>query len=215
MQVFEYIQNAEFFIKQQLNNDFSDGHDIAHTVRVVKNCRRLCEQIPHADSDIVILAAWLHDVARPLESQSNGQIDHAAKGSEIAAEFLLDSKLDHAIVQRVARCIAEHRFRSGIQPSSIEAEILYDADKLDSLGAVGIARAMFFAARCGASLHNSREEALQSQPYSCGDTAYREYLVKLSKLPERLFTEPARIIARERAAFMKSFFDQLNSEFFQ
>ena len=215
MQVLEHIQHAEFFIKEQLGRDFSDGHDFEHTMRVVRSARNLCSQIPEADVNIVTLAALLHDVARPLESASNGSVDHATAGAGIAADFLTRSGLDPDNTARVAQCIAEHRFRSGCKPSSIEAMILYDADKLDSLGAVGIARALFFAANVGAKLHNSKDEALNSSAYSINDTAYREYLVKLSKIPEKLFTAPARAIAEERAVFMEKFFHQLNSEFFQ
>jgi uncharacterized protein len=89
---------------------------------------------------------------------------------------------------------------------------VYDADKLDSLGAFGVARAFHFAGRIGACLHNTEQEALASESYSSQDSAYREYLVKLRGLPDHLLTGSARRFAADRAAFMRAFFDRLNEE---
>lgn len=213
LQVFNIIESSENFIKNALSSDISDGHDFDHTCRVVKHALKLCDQIPEADRMIVHVAALLHDVARPQEFQSQGKIDHAVAGAEIAHSFLLQhTSKDFA--DRVAEAICQHRYRSGNQPQSIEAKILYDADKLDSLGAVGIARAFMFAAKAGAKLHNSAQEAIESPPYSSGDTAYREYLVKLSKLPDKMLTPPGKQAANKLKLFMKNFFDQLNKEIF-
>ena len=208
------IDLAEIFIKNKLCIHLSDGHDFDHTCRVVNHALDLCDEIPGADRMIVHLAALLHDVARPQEFQSQGRIDHAIAGAEIARDFLREHTSGE-IADRVAEAIAQHRFRSGNKPSSLEAEILYDADKLDSLGAVGIARAFMFASQTGAKLHNSREEALANPPYSKHDTAYREYLVKLSLLPEKMLTAPGKLRAEKLCGFMEIFFDQLNSEIFR
>ena len=209
------IELAEIFIKERLDTDISDGHDCEHTFRVVKHALDIAGEIPQADRQIVHLAAILHDVERPAESISQGKTDHAAAGADTACRFLLEHHAPEYVAQRVADCIRTHRFRSsGTAPESIEAKILYDADKLDSLGAVGIARAFLFAGRIGAKVHNSADEALNSESYSVDDTAYREYLVKLSKIPGKMFTEPAKMRAAELKNFMDNFFDQLNCEFF-
>ena len=157
----------------------------------------------------------LHDIARPQESADAGKSDHAAVGAEMALIFLREYGVDETTALHIAACIATHRFRSDNRPSTVEAEILYDADKLDSLGAVGIGRAFLFAGRVGARLHNDAETALNSPPYSSEDTAYREYLVKLSKLPEKMLTAPGKKYARDSAAFMDEFFCRLNQEIFQ
>ena len=209
------IELAEIFIKERLDTDISDGHDCEHTFRVVKHALDIANEIPQANRQIVHLAAILHDVERPAESLSQGKIDHAAAGAETAYRFLVEQHAPENIAQRVADCIRTHRFRSsGTMPETIEAKILYDADKLDSLGAVGIARAFLFAGRIGAKVHNSADDALKSESYSMNDTAYREYLVKLSKIPGKMFTAPAKIRANELKIFMDNFFNQLNCEFF-
>ncbi len=213
LQVCNLIELSENFIKNALHSGFSDGHDFDHTCRVVKHALALCREIPEADRTVVHLAAILHDVARPQEFQSKGSIDHAAAGAAIARDFLIQYT-SQEIADHVAQAISQHRFRSGDAPQTIEAKILYDADKLDSLGAVGIARAFMFAAKAGAKLHNSAQDALAGNAYSSEDTAYREYLVKLSKLPEKMLTAPGKHHAQKLSAFMKTFFNQLNAEIF-
>lgn len=208
------IESTEIFIKSRLESDISDGHDYTHTCRVVKHALALCDQLPEADRTVVHLAALLHDVARPEESASAGKIDHAAAGAEIAGEFLQTLELEETRKKAIVQAIREHRYRSGNKPTSLESQIIYDADKLDSLGAVGIARAFLFAGHVGAKLHNTAEAALAGEAYSVEDTAYREYLVKLSHLPEKMQTAPGKLLAEERKVFMQEFFDRLNEEFF-
>lgn len=214
LQVSEIIQLTEFFTKERLCADFSDAHDFEHTQRVVRHALDLCNALPQADRQIVHLAALLHDVARPEESASQGKIDHAQAGSKIALDFLKSIRYPEKDALRIAECIAQHRFRSNCRPTTLEAEILFDADKLDSLGATGIARSFFFAAKVGAKIHNSAQDALNNPPYGPEDTAYREYLVKLSKLPEQMLTIPGKNKAQALKTFMDAFFDQLNEEFF-
>ena len=208
------IESAEIFIKSRLQAAIGDGHGPDHTFRVLKHAIDIANEIPAADINTVKLAALLHDVERPAESAAQGRIDHAAAGAETAYRFLLEHSCDAAFAQRVARCISQHRFRSDNAPDTIEAKILYDADKIDSLGAVGIGRAFLFAGRAGAKLHNTADQAVNAPAYSTEDTAYREYLVKLSRIPEKMLTQPGKRRALELKEFMERFFKQLNKEFF-
>ena len=188
-------------------------HDFAHTLRVLKNAERIAAEEPGCDMDAVRFGALLHDVARPEELASGGRLCHAALGAEKSRRILQEEGCeDGAFLDHVSEIVRAHRFRGKLKPASPEACIVYDADKLDSLGAFGVARAFHFAGRIGACLHNSEQEALASESYSSQDSAYREYLVKLRKLPEHLLTDPARRFAADRAAFMKLFFDRLNEE---
>lgn len=215
LQVSDIIQLTEFFAKERLCSDFSDAHDFEHTMRVVHHAMELCDELPQADRLTVQLAALLHDIARPEESAAKGHVDHAQEGAKMALDFLRKEHFPEDKALHIAECIAQHRYRSGSRPTSLEAAILFDADKLDSLGATGIARSFFFAAKVGARLHNTAEEALNNPPYGPEDTAYREYLVKLSKVPEQMLTVPGKIKAAGLKNFMDTFFKQLNEEFFK
>ena len=190
----------------------SGCHDFDHTLRVCANAMMLADQLPEADREIVALAAMLHDVARPEELASQGKICHAAEGEKIAEKMLLDFGATPETARAVADAVRSHRYRDEVEPATLEAKIVFDADKLDSLGAVGLGRAFLFAGHCGARLHNTETEALNSPAYSREDTAYREYLVKLRKLPGAMLTAPGRAEGARRLRFMRRFFDRLDAE---
>ncbi len=188
-------------------------HDFAHTLRVLKNAERIAAEMSGCDQEAVCFGALLHDVARPEELASGGKLCHAALGAEKSRRILKEEGCEDAeFIHHVSEIVRTHRYRGKLKPATPEACIVYDADKLDSLGAFGVARAFHFAGRIGACLHNSEQEALASESYSNQDSAYREYLVKLRGLPDHLLTAPARRFAAERATFMREFFDRLNEE---
>lgn len=190
----------------------SGCHDYDHTLRVLANAEHLAGLLPGVDLRVVRLAALLHDVARPEEMSSEGKCCHAVLGAELVKPILREAGFDDVLTGQVSTAVLTHRYRARRMPATPEARIVYDADKLDSLGAVGIGRAFLFAGRVGARLHNTEAEAVNSPAYSREDTAYREYLVKLRKLPDGMLTDPGKAIARERAAFMDEFFRRLNAE---
>ncbi len=190
-------------------------HDFAHTLRVLKNAERILDGEPHSDFEglAVRLAALLHDIARPEEMESGGRICHAQQGGVKAPALLRELGCgDEALIEAVGRAVARHRYRGKNAPQNLIEKIVYDADKLDSIGAVGVGRAFHFAGRIGAKLHNTAEAALNSRAYSEEDSAYREYLVKLRSVPERMLTVTGRELAKDRAAFMHEFFRRMNEE---
>jgi uncharacterized protein len=189
----------------------SGSHDWSHTERVYRLCMKLAP-LEGADAEIVAIAALLHDVGRNEQDQSKGRICHAESGARIARELLQDFGLAGEKVNHVIHCIEAHRFRGNKQPLTKEAKVLFDADKLDSIGAIGIGRAFQFAGEVGARLHNGAIDLERTRSYSREDTAYREFTVKLSKVKDRMLTEEGKRIAQERHRFMVEFFDRLNAE---
>jgi len=162
--------------------------------------------------DVLGAAALLHDIGRPYEKENQGKVCHAEKGAELAREILQDFHFAADIIDDIVHCIETHRYRGDKIPSTLEAKILYDADKLDCIGAIGIGRAFLFAGQVGAKLHNSEVDLASTQSYSTEDTAYREFKVKLSKVKDRLLTPEGRRLAQERHAFMEVFFERLERE---
>jgi uncharacterized protein len=165
-----------------------------------------------ADLDILKIAAVLHDIGREEEDSSNGRICHGERGAELAGTLLERQGFSGEVIGRIVHCIETHRFRRNRRPESLEAKILFDADKLDSIGAVGIGRAFLFAGEVGARLHDPDIIVSRTKPYSREDTAYREFLVKLRKIQGRMFTHEGKCIAGERHKFMVEFFARLNKE---
>ena len=119
---------------------------------------------------------------------------------------------DADIIERIVSCISTHNFKTKSPPVSLEAKILYDADKLDSIGAVGTGRSFMFAQQLGAKLHNHHLDIEKTREYSKDDTAYREYILKRRFVKDKLFTKEGKRIAKGRHDFMVEFFDRLNKE---
>ncbi|MBN2449519.1 MAG: HD domain-containing protein [Lentisphaeria bacterium] len=189
-------------------------HDWDHTLRVLNNARHLC-RVEGADPRVVEFAAVLHDIGRPEELEDRGKTCHAEWGAEMTLGLLVDLGItDMAFIRHVSACVRTHRYRrrNDDRPETLEARIVFDADKLDCIGAIGIGRAFHFAGRIGARVHNTAAEAEDSASYSRDDSAYREYLVKLRHVPDRMLTAEGRRMAAARHAFMVAFFEQINRE---
>jgi uncharacterized protein len=187
------------------------SHDWDHTERVYRLCLRIGRK-EKADLDVLKLAALLHDIGREEEDRSNGRTCHAERGAVLAGQILRKHRVGTEQIARIIGCIKTHRYRGRLVPDSLEGKILFDADKLDSIGAVGIGRAFLFAGEVGARLHDPKIEVRKTKPYSKEDTAYREFLVKLRQVKGRMFTAEGKRIARERHRFMTEFFSRLNRE---
>lgn len=162
--------------------------------------------------DIISGAALLHDIGRKAESASKGKICHAISGEALARDILAELRFKRDDIEKICHCIATHRFRDRNPPLSLEAKIVFDADKLDSIGAIGIGRAFLFAGQIGARLHNSDVDFETTSSYTSEDTAYREFMVKLCKIREQMLTTIGRHLAEERHQFMNVFFNRLETE---
>ena len=190
----------------------SGSHDWGHTLRVF----RLCEMMgpaENADMDVLGAAAYLHDIGRALQDAANGAICHAEKGAQMAEPMVKALPFSKKQKQNIIHCIRSHRFRNQHKPATTEAKVLFDADKLDAIGAVGVARAFLFAGEVGARLHNPDLDAESARPYSVDDTGYREFKVKLCKIKDRMLTAQGRKRARERHVFMNDFFNRFLAEY--
>lgn len=204
------IQQIEDIAKSYFMNA-KGSHRWDHTLRVMKLSEHLA-QAEGADMEIVRISALLHDIGRIKEDHTNGAIDHAVEGAEMAKRILQEFEIEPGKLENILHCIETHRFRGKRKPGTGEAKVLFDADKLDSIGAVGIGRAFLFAGEVGAKLHDENVNVEKTKPYTEDDTAYREYLVKLSKIKDRMLTAEGKKLAEERHRFMADFFDRLNQE---
>ncbi len=188
------------------------GHDFDHVLRVLALAERLA-QAEGADLEIVRAAVLLHDIARADEDEARGD-DHAQMAAEQARAILLARGIAPAQVDAVTHAIAAHRFRGEAPPQTLEAKILFDADKLDAIGAIGIARAYAISGALHQRLWSQVPPgAVATRNQRNADhTAVAEFAVKLSQIRERVFTATARQIAQERHAFMVAFFERLERE---
>jgi uncharacterized protein len=197
------------------------GHDFDHVLRVLALAERI-GRAESADLAVVRTAALLHDIG-----ESAGRADHHLRGAAMARELLAGQPA--AFVDAVAHAIEAHRFRADPAPRTLEAQVLSDADKLDAIGAVGVARAFAYAGHRGTALWRrpwadiaadaagaaeaGTPEAVSRPAALGGDyTPVHEFVYKLDRIPDRLYTAAARAIAEERRAFMREFFTRLDEE---
>lgn len=198
------IEAREFF------KDASGCHDWSHVERVRKMALHIGKD-EKADLFILELAAVLHDIGRKEEMKSKGLFCHAEKGGELAKKILDKHDIDSEMKSRIIHCIVSHRNRTKNKPESLEAKILFDADKLDSIGAVGVARDFLFAGNAGSNClytGNEKEYAKSDKDYSYTkeDSAILEYEINLKHIKNRMLTETGKKIAIERQKFMSDFF---------
>lgn len=207
--------STTYDVKNFSRESFSNcngSHGWGHTLRVYNLCLHIGE-IEKADLKVLQIAAYLHDVGRRIQDESKGSICHAEKGAKIASEILKTFPISESQKSNIIHSIRTHRFRGNNHPETLEAKVLFDSDKLDAVGAIGIGRAFQFAGEVGARLHNPSVDPNDTEAYSREDTAYREYRLKLSKIRDRILTKEGRRIADDRHEFMESFFNRFLKEY--
>ena len=176
-------------------------HGFDHVLRVYRMAERLA-QAEGADLEIVRAAALLHDAGDGLVAGAEDpslRHSHHHASAELAAHLLRLEGWPEERIAAVQHCIRAHRFRDHSEPpSTLEAQVLFDADKLDAIGAIGVARAIAYAVRAGQPVYaKPSDQFLRSGKTEAGEphSAYHEYCFKLVHLKDRLFTPAARQIA--------------------
>ena len=194
------------------------AHDREHVYRVLYLALDIAETEPSADRDVIAAAALLHDVGRP-EQQADQSLDHALVGAEKAEAFLRSRGFGEGLIAQVCECIRCHRFRRSRPPESIEAKILFDADKLDVCGATGIARTLQYGGSLGCPLYHRTSEGISDgaeghdgKTDAASVSFFQEYHFKLEKLYDRFLTRRGEELARRRQKAAVDFYEALLSE---
>ncbi len=202
-------------VAHQWYPEFDAVHGFDHIERVY----HLCEQIGKAegaDLEIVLTAALLHDCQGSAPDGAERPNHHLAS-AEFAEKVLQAEGWDTERICAVQHCIRAHRFRrNGDEPATLEAKVLFDADKLDVIGAIGAARTLAYAFKAGQPTFAEPSEQFrqtgQGQPGEA-HSAYHEYLFKLRNIGTGLYTPTGRRMAEERQLFLNQFFDELAAEY--
>ena len=188
------------------------AHDKEHVYRVLYNALAIAKTENDVDYDVLIGACLLHDVGRQ-EQFENPKLCHAMVGGEKAEKFLRENGFAENYVEKVKHCIQTHRFRQNNQPQSIEAKILFDADKLDVVGAMGIARTLVYKGAVAEPLYSVLPDGRVSNGE--GDTSpsfFQEYKYKLEHLYSKFYTQKGTQMAMERQQAAVDFYNSLYHE---
>lgn len=211
MQIYDYgyfsigkrMDNKDILIKAQeyIKDIFlkeGTGHDYYHIERVVINTRKIL-QTEHADSFLGELAAWLHDLG---DHKLHNGVD---KSEELISIFLKSLAIEQSIIDRVVEIVSQVSFSKGNKPSSIEAEIVQDADRLDAIGAIGIARCFAYGGSKNRILYSLNEQEKEN-------SSVQHFYDKLFKLKNLMNIESAKLIAAKRHLFMEEYIAEFYRE---
>ena len=206
----QLVQNATKFIKEIFQNDFS-GHDFFHSMRVYRTAINIAEA-EHADMQVVALAALLHDVDdRKLSPMTAGKKENAAR-------FMRSQNVSESEIRQVCQIIDEVSFKGtdSVRPSTLEGKCVQDADRLDALGAIGIARTFAYGGSHNRAIYDPelppRTAMNQAQYYSSKSTSLNHFYEKLFLLEGMMNTETGKAIARKRTQYMQQFVDEFLNE---
>ena len=195
-------------------------HDWSHVERVERLAlelatERATDEGGRAEDDavdrrVLSLAALLHDVGRPGEEM--GEVDdHATWGAREARRILDELGAEEPTIRAVEHAISAHRYSNDVEPETVEARLLSDADNLDALGAVGIARCFSYGGENGVPIHDP-DLPVESDPDPAGSTGVNHLRTKMLSLPDRMYTSEGHRRAIERRAFVETFLDRLEAE---
>lgn len=188
------------------------AHDKEHIYRVLNHALEIAKSEENVDYDVLICACLLHDIGRK-EQFEDPSVCHAAVGGEKAYQFLLNHGFSELFSECVKQCITTHRYRKNNLPQSIEAKILFDADKLDVTGAIGIARTLLYNGEMGEPLYMVLPDGTVSDGTKDSDaTFFKEYKHKLENLYSKFFTKRGTELAVGRKKASKEFYEHLYSE---
>ena len=188
------------------------AHDREHIYRVLYAALDIASFEEPVDSDVLIAACLLHDIGR-REQFENPALCHAAVGAEKALAFLVQNGFPPAFAEKVASCIERHRFRSDRPPVTPEEKILFDADKLDVTGAIGLARTICYKGQAGEPLYSLTEEGEVSDGFNDTQPSFfQEYKRKLEGLYDRFYTRRGAELALQRRQAAGSFYENLRRE---
>ena len=186
------------------------SHDILHIRRVVKAASNLAKE-EGADVNIVMPAAYFHDFVNVPKDDPRRKLA-STLSAESAAEYLASAGYPEKYLDGIRHAIAAHSFSAGITPETVEAKVVQDADRLDALGAVGIARCFSTSALLGRPYYHEGDMLAENRAPDDRNFAIDHFFVKLFKVAEMLQTKSAREEGARRVVFMREYLKQLQSE---
>ena len=200
-------------LNEYMQSQMDDAaHDREHIYRVLYNAVDIVSYEKGVDLDVLVAACLLHDVGR-REQFADPKVCHAEVGAEKAYDFLMGHGFTEGFAAHVRDCVLTHRFRKARPPESLEAKILFDADKLDAVGTMGIARTLNYKGQVGDPLYNMGPDGIPSD--GTGDTVnsfFHEYKFKMERLYDGFYTKRGRELAATRKKAAEEFYKALLEE---
>ena len=194
-------------------SDQTDGaHDLGHILRVWKNCLKIADgESIHCDLEILVAAAFFHDLVNLPKSASQRHMASKYSAKHVA-EYLSGTDFPNKKIPAVQHAIEAHSFSANKEPTTLEAQILQDADRLDALGAIGIARTMYVAGTMNKKLYDADDPCAKNRPLDDVEFALDHFEVKLFKIADTMKTKTGKQLAQARITQMRTFYNDLIEE---
>ncbi|MFK4821401.1 HD domain-containing protein [Ochrobactrum quorumnocens] len=201
---------AAKLLPHALDSHEDGSHDLSHLTRVWKNAA-LIQQTEGGDAEILCAAALMHDC---VSVEKNSPERHLASrlAAEKATSLLREISWSEERIAATAHAIEAHSFSANIEPRTVEAKILQDADRLDAIGVIGAARCFYIAGRMGSALYDWQDPKAKSRPLDDKRYALDHFRAKLFKLASGFKTETASRMATERHEKLEAIFNDFLCE---
>lgn len=218
----EKLKNIEQIVKKELS---CSAYNLDHSMRVFNLCKLIAKNEKDVDMEVVQIAALMHDIGQTKESSDpSGDTDHAVESAKMAGEILKSMDFSESKIKHIQKCIISHRFRTANKPKTKEAQIVFDADKIDGIGAIGIARMFSWTGKNGAHIYKKTDLKKYAEENLTGGSINGrikdktkhspqiEFEIKVGQMRGRLYTKKAKKIFDDRVQYMEDFHNRLEKE---
>jgi uncharacterized protein len=202
------INLLQKLVKQKMKND--SAHDFNHVMRVYNNAQKLCKK-EKANEKLVLSAALLHDIVSYPKSDKRSKLS-SLKSADEAKKILKKLGFPNPEIQIISDAIRDHSFSRGKTPTTLEGKILQDADRLDAIGAIGIARVFAVGGSEKRPFYNNEDPFCKIHTPDDDVWTLDHFYKKLLKLESLMNTKSAKIEAKKRTIILKDFLSELKRE---
>ena len=205
MEIMNQLKNLKKISKIKLEKN-DPAHDFEHIMRVYRNAEKICKT-ENGNKKLILSAVLLHDIVK-----IKNQKDSATKSAKLSEIILKENNFFDDEIEIISDAIKEHSFSKGKIPSSIEGKILQDADRLDAIGAIGLARVFSFSGSNNRPFYDPNDPFSRNRSVNDNKWALDHFFEKLLTLEKKMNTKTGKILAKNRTKILKNFLKELKSE---
>ena len=205
MEVMNQLENIKKVVKSKLGKN-DPAHDFEHVMRVYRNAERICKS-ENGNKKLILSAVLLHDIIKIKNRK-----DSALKSAKLSEKILKENYFLDDEITIISDAIKEHSFSKGKIPSTLEGKILQDADRLDAIGAIGLARVFSFSGSNNRPFYHPKDPFSKNRNLNDNKWAIDHFYEKLLTLEEKMNTKTGKTIAKKRTKTLKDFLKELKNE---
>ena len=205
MEIMNQLENLKKIAKKKLQNN-DPAHDFEHIMRVYRNAEKICK-IENGNKKLILSAVLLHDVIK-----NKNQIDSALKSAKLAEKILKENHFSSDEIMVISDAIKNHSFSKNKIPSTPEGKILQDADRLDAIGAIGLARVFSFSGSNNRPFYDPKDPFSKNRNLNDNKWALDHFFEKLLKLEAKMNTKTGKLLAKRRTKTLKNFLKEMKNE---